>query len=450
MKTQMKSNYDFINEPTKKALFRMFLPMMAGMLLNFAYNIVDSLWVGNLMGDTALAALTNATPIVTLTYSFGMGITNGMGILLSKQIAKKDKAEEERIVSSTLVMTAVIAVVLVVILEISLNGILQLMGTKAATFQYALDYLAVYLIGMIPSYIFCHITAMLRCYGDSIFQMISMLITSILNAVLDPIFIKLIGFHGAAVATVFSQIVSLILLIVYCAKKRYFKIRIKSFKANYLPSVAKLSVPTVIQQCTPSLSSAVLTSCVNNFGVVAMAGYGIVNKLDMILFMPATVLNMVLTPIIGYCVGGKRDDRASDYIKLSVKFSLITVAVCGALLMIFAKPVAGIFGCSKEAEELVQHCIFFLVWGYLFNAVTQCFMGRINGYGQPAKGMIITILNHIVIRIPFSIILSNTALGLDGIWITLLFSFVAAFVCAFIIDRHIVRQSHTPKNNGEN
>ena len=66
----MMQNYDFINEPTKKALFRMFLPMMIGMLLNFAYNIVDTLWVGNLMGDTALAALTNATPIVTLTYSF--------------------------------------------------------------------------------------------------------------------------------------------------------------------------------------------------------------------------------------------------------------------------------------------------------------------------------------------------------------------------------------------
>lgn len=441
MNVQMKTGCDFINEQTKKALFRMFLPMMAGMLLNFAYNIVDSLWVGNLMGDTALAALTNATPIVTLTYSFGMGITNGMGILLSKQIAKNNKAEEKRIISSTFIMTAIIAVALVAVLEISLNGVLDLMGTKEETFQYARDYLAVYLIGMIPSYIFCHITAMLRCYGDSIFQMLSMLITSILNAVLDPIFIKLIGFHGAAAATVLSQIVSLILLIIYCNKKRYFKIRPKSFGASYLLSAAKLSIPTVIQQCTPSLSSAVLTSCVSNFGIVAMAGYGIVNKLDMILFMPATVLNMVLTPIIGYCIGGERNDRASDYVKISVKFSLITVAFCGALLMIFAKPVAGIFGCSDEAAMLVQHCIFFLVWGYLFNAVTQCLMGRINGFGQPAKGMIITILNHIVIRIPFSIILSNTAFGLDGIWITLLFSFVAAFFCALDIDRHIVKNA---------
>lgn len=72
------------------------------------------------------------------------------------------------------------------------------------------------------------------------------------------------------------------------------------------------------------------------------------------------------------------------------------------------------FGCSAEVAALVQHCILFLVWGYLLNAVTQCFMGKINGYGKPEKGMIITVVNHIVIRIPFSILLSEAALGLDA------------------------------------
>ncbi|MCM1235038.1 MAG: MATE family efflux transporter [Ruminococcus flavefaciens] len=121
-------------------------------------------------------------------------------------------------------------------------------------------------------------------------------------------------------------------------------------------------------------------------------------------------------------------------------FSIIVVVVCGALLLTFANPIAGILGCSPEAAALVQHIISFLVWGYLLNAVTQCFMGRINGCGQPEKGMLITVLNHIVIRIPFSIILSHTALGLNGIWITLLFSFAAAFVCAYGIDRHVMKQ----------
>lgn len=386
----MQQNYNFIEEPTKKALFRMFLPMMAGMILNFAYNIVDSLWVGNILGDYALAALTGATPIVTLMFSFGMGITNGMGILLSNQLAKNEKSEEEKIISSTLIMTLGLSMVLVVILEVFLDKILLFINTDTSIFAYAKAYLAIYLIGMIPSYIFCHITVMLRCYGDSVFQMISMVITSIINAVLDPILIKWIGFHGAAAATVFSQFVSLALVLLYCRKKAYFKINLCSVKKAY--------------------------------------------------FMPATCLNMALTSIIGYCVGGNRRDRASDYWKLSVKFSLMIVSICGVLLLGFAKPVAGIFGCSGEAAALVQHCITFLVWGYLFNAVTQCYMGKINGYGQPEKGMVITILNHIVIRIPFSILLSKTFLGLDGIWITLLVSFVAAFVGAFLIDKQIQKK----------
>lgn len=114
----MNQNYNFISAPTKKALLRLFLPMMAGMILNFAYNIVDSLWVGNLLGDEALAALTSATPIVTLMFSFGMGVTNGMGILLSKQLAKNDKKEEEQIISSTLFITFGLSVILVVIVEL--------------------------------------------------------------------------------------------------------------------------------------------------------------------------------------------------------------------------------------------------------------------------------------------------------------------------------------------
>lgn len=439
----MKNNCDFINEPTKKALFKMFIPLMIGMILNFVYNIVDSLWIGNLLGDTALSALASATPIVTLTFSFGMGITNGMGILLSGKLSKNDKKEEESIVSTTLIITLLLSVVLVVVLEFSLGGILKLIKTGTETFHMAKSYLTWYLIGMIPSYLFCHLTSMLRCYGDSIFQMISMIITSIVNAILDPILIKIMGIQGAAIATVFSQFLSLLLLIIYCLKKKYFKINLKSFKKEYILPVTKLSVPTVIQQCTPSISSLVLTACVSGFGDIAMAGYEIVNKLDMILYMPAMVFNMVLTPIIAFCIGESRRDRAKDYMKTSIIFSIAFVVVFGSLVLIFAKDLAGMFGCSNEAAELVQHVVWFLVWGYLLNAITQCYMGQINGYGQPAKGMIITVLNHIVIRIPFSIILSQTALGLDGIWITLLISFVASFICVVFINKHVTKKANS-------
>lgn len=436
----MNSNYDFVNEKTSKALFKMFMPMMIGMILNLAYNLVDSLWIGNLLGDTALAALTNATPIVTLLFSFGMGITNGMSIMLSQKVANNNKKEEQNIISSTLLYTIIVSIALVVIIELLLNPILHLMNTPIETFEFAKDYLVIYLIGIIPSYIFCHITAMLRCYGNTIFQMVSMLVTSIVNAILDPIFIKLIGFNGAAIATVISQVISLILVIIYCKKKNYFKISFKEISGNLIKPVAKLSIPTVIQQCTPSLSSTVLTTCVSNFGITAIAGYGILTKLDMLLFFPPMVMNMILTPIVGYCNGANRKDRAKDYINLSIKVSIALVIIFSIILLAFSIPIASTFGCSIEAAQVVQTALKYLVFGYLLNAITQCLIGHINGLGKPSSGMIITILNHIVIRIPFSIILSKTFLGLNGIWITLLISFILAFICSIIIDKHISKE----------
>lgn len=441
----MKKDYNFIKDDTKKTLFKMFIPMMIGMILNLAYNLVDSLWVGNLLGDTALAALTNVTPIITLLFSFAMGITNGMGILLSQKIANKDKDGEQKVINSTLLYTIIISVIMVVVIELLLNPILHLMNTPIETFDYAKNYLIVYLIGVIPSYIFCHITSMLRSYGNTIFQMIAMLVTSTLNTILDPILIKLIGFNGAAIATLISQIVSLILVIVYCKKKNYFKISFKGVNSNLVKPVAKLSIPTVIQQCTPSLSSTVLTACVSNFSIAAIAGYGILTKLDMLLFFPPMVMNMILTPIVAYCSSANREDRSQDYIKLSIKVSLILVAIFSIILLVFSIPIASTFGCSLGAAKIVQIALRYIVIGYLLNAITQSLMAHINGLGKPSSGMIITILNHIIIRIPFSIILSKL-IGLKGIWITLLISFILAFICSIFIDKKITKNTNINNN----
>lgn len=116
------------------------------------------------------------------------------------------------------------------------------------------------------------------------------------------------------------------------------------------------------------------------------------------------------------------------------------------LVFSFGMGITNGMGILLSGQLAKKDIVGFLVWGYLFNAVTQCFMGRINSYGQPRKGMVIIVINHIAIRIPFSIILSNTVLGLDGIWITLLFSFVVAFACAFIIDRQIIKKQCKQKN----
>ena len=195
----MDTKIDFINGNMKKSLGLMVLPLMAAMFLNMAYNLVDSLWIGNLLGETAYAALTNSTPIILILNAVAMGMGNGVAILLSQAIGANEKEKTERLIMTSLVMAVVFSLGVMVILEIFLRPVLILLNTPEEVMEPAWEYLAVYLIGYLAVYLYCYFTAVLRSFGNSIFQVIAMLICTLLNGILDPVFIHFMGFQGAAV-----------------------------------------------------------------------------------------------------------------------------------------------------------------------------------------------------------------------------------------------------------
>ena len=215
----MNTKLDFINGNTKKCLLAMTLPMIVAMFLNMAYNLVDSLWIGNLLGELAYAALTNSTPIVLLLTSVAMGATNGISILLSQAIGARNEQKKKKVISTSFCIAVIFSLFITFILELFLPVILAALNTPAETMNMARDYLSIYLLGYIAVYLYLYFTAVLRSFGNTIFQVIAMLISTILNIVLDPIFILKIGFHGAAIATLLSQSMCLIFMIIYILKQ---------------------------------------------------------------------------------------------------------------------------------------------------------------------------------------------------------------------------------------
>ena len=165
------------------------------------YNLVDSLWIGNLLGETAYAALTNSTPIILILSSVAMGATNGVSILLSQSIGAKDKKRTESLIATSFCVSVAFAILVTVVLELFLPGILHALNTPAETYDMAYSYLSIYVLGYLAVYLYCYFAAVLRSFGNSMFQAVAMLITTILNAVLDPVFIHWMGFNGAAIAT---------------------------------------------------------------------------------------------------------------------------------------------------------------------------------------------------------------------------------------------------------
>lgn len=435
----MDSKIDFVQENTKKTLFIMYMPMLVGAVLNISYNLVDSLWIGNILGKNALAALGNSTPIVFLLTAIGMGATNAVAITLSQAVGKKDKDETNQIISTSAIYALLFAIVVTIIVELSVEPILKLLNTQPEVFKMAKDYLKVYVLGYIAVYLYFYFTAVLRSFGNTTFQAIALLICTIMNIIFDPIFINLFGFIGAAIATLISQCVALLIMICYIYKKKWVEFHISLLKFNCAKLLTYHAIPSMVQQSLPSVSTGVLTSLVNGFGITAMASYGIAGKVETILFAPAMVLNMVLTSITGQCFGAKRIDRVRDYIKCALIYSSIAMGILSGIVTFFSGSLSMLFLDNVDVSNIVRQYFIILCVGYVLNVETNCFLASINGYGKPIFGMIIMICYYLIIRAPLAYCLSKTSLGLVGIWIAVMISHIVAVGLSALVVKKIVK-----------
>ena len=441
----MTTEIDFIGGNTKRCLMAMALPMIAAMFLNMMYNLVDSLWIGNLLGETAYAALTNATPIILILTSVAMGATNGVSILLSQAIGARDKNRTESLIATSFCVAVVFSVLVTVILELLLPNILNALNTPTETYDMAYSYLSIYVLGYLAIYLYCYFAAVLRSFGNSMFQAIAMLTTTILNAVLDPMFIHFIGFNGAAIATLLSQLICLLFMLIYLKKKKLFKFKISAFDGNEVLPFIQKAIPSIIQQSIPAISTTFLTALVSTYSVTAIAAYGITGKLETILFYPAMALNMVLTTIIGQCIGGARYDRAKDYLKCALGYGCGLLVILSVLVIGFSKQLSGLFVKSGDVAVIVGTYFLIVSIGYVLNAITNCYLGALNGMGKPSKSMFLMIFYYIVVRMPLAYLLSYLGFGLNGIWVAVLVSHVVASLAATMTGTVLVRKKGTIK-----
>lgn len=429
----MKMEIDFIKGNTRKSLAAMALPLMAAMFLNMAYNLVDSLWIGNLLGETAYAALTNSTPVILILNSIAMGMTNGVSILLSQAIGAKQKDKTEKLIMTSLTMAVVFSLAVTVCLELALRPILVLLNTPEEVLKLAYEYLSIYLLGYLAVFLYCYFTAVLRSFGNSVFQVVAMLVCTALNAGLDPLFIHIMGFQGAAVATVLSQTLCLIFMLVYLRQKKLFRLQWKLFDRQWVLPFAVKGIPSAFQQSIPAISTSFLTSLVTGYGISALAAYGITGKLEIILFYPAMAFNMALTSIVGQCEGGRRYDRARDYIKLSLACGIVLLLILSGIVVFGSNPLSHLFVDSDAAAEIVETYFKIVGIGYVLNTITNCFLGSLNGLGKPFKSMLCMVLYYLVIRMPLAWLLSRGTLGINGIWAAVLVSHIIAAAAAVMV-----------------
>lgn len=424
----MKNSIDFIGGDTRRSLLRMVGPLLAAMVLTMAYNLVDSLWVGNLMGETGYAALTSSTSVVLILSAIAMGSSNGAAILIAQTAGAKREAGG--LISVSLALAGAFSVGVTAVLELALRPLLSAMNTPPELFSMAYDYLSVYLLGYAAIFLYMHFTAAFRAFGDPVFQMKGMLLSTVFNAVADPLMIRGFGLRGAAWATVLSEALCLVFAVVYHRKKRLFRLTLRRADAAWVRPLLADAVPSAVQSCMPAVSSAALLLLVTGFGVTAIAAYGAAGQLEILLFYPAMAMNMALTAITGQCSGAGRTDRVRDYLRCALRLGTVFTAVLSAAVILFAGPLSRLFVDSGATAAIVQDFFRVVSVGYVLYMATSCFLGETSGLGHPGRSMALMFVYYIVVRVPLAAALVRTPLALDGVWTAVLISHIAAAALA--------------------
>lgn len=424
----MKNSIDFIGGDTRRSLLRMVGPLLAAMVLTMAYNLVDSLWVGNLMGETGYAALTSSTSVVLILSAIAMGSSNGAAILIAQTAGAKKGAGG--LISVSLALAGAFSVGVTAVLELALRPLLAAMNTPPELFSMAYDYLSVYLLGYAAIFLYMHFTAAFRAFGDPVFQMKGMLLSTVFNAVADPLMIRGFGLRGAAWATVLSEALCLVFAVVYHRKKRLFRLTLRRADAAWVRPLLADAVPSAVQSCMPAVSSAALLLLVTGFGVTAIAAYGAAGRLEILLFYPAMAMNMALTAITGQCSGAGRTDRVRDYLRCALRLGTVFTAVLSAAVILSAGPLSRLFVDSGATAAIVQDFFRVVSVGYVLYMATSCFLGETSGLGHPGRSMALMFVYYIVVRVPLAAALVRTPLALDGVWTAVLISHIAAAALA--------------------
>lgn len=387
-----------------KVIILFALPLLFSNLFQQLYNAVDALIVGQFLGKNPLAAVSSSGNLIFLFISFFVGTGSGIGVLIAKYFGEKNY-EDMRKVIHTGVAFGLLCSVLLTVLGITLAPVLlKLMKTDANVLPESIKYFQYYFAGCIGMVMYNTFNGILNALGNSKRSLYYLIFSSLLNVVLDLLFIAIFkfGVEGAAIATAISQILSATLAFIFLLKKgSVYQLEIKKIKFDkkMLKLILKYGMPAGIQNSVIALANVFVQSNINTFGNNAMAGCGTYSKLEGFAFLPVNSFCMALTTFVGQNLGAKEYERAKKGSRFGIICSVIMSEVIGIVMAIFIPFLAGLFSDDAEVIKIATTqartiCIF-----YFLLAFSHCVAAVCRGAGKAIVPMIIMLLIWCVVRV---------------------------------------------------
>lgn len=427
--------------PKKIILFA--VPVFLGQLFQQLYNMADSLIVGNFLGSSALAAVTSTGSLIFLLVGFFTGTAMGAGVIISRYFGAKDYDSVERAIHTAVAFGLVAGLIMTVCGMVFTPQILKLMSTPKDVFVEATGYLRVYFLGSLAVVLYNVGMSILQAMGDSKRPLYYLVISSCVNIVLDMIFCGVfrLGVEFAALATVISQMVSVILCFrrLICSDEVY-RVVIKNIRFDpvMIRQVLTIGLPSGLQNSVISIANVVVQSNINSFGKMAMAGSGSYAKIEGFAFLPITCFSMAITTFIGQNLGAKEYDRVKKGAFFGVSCSIIAAEVIGVITYLFIPQLIALF--DSTSEVIIYGTIHARTTSlfYFLLALSHASAAVLRGAGKSTVPMFIMLGSWCVFRITYITVIRHFVEGIQIVFtaypITWTISSIAFLLCLWKMD----------------
>ena len=379
------------------------LPLMLGNIFQMLYNTVDSIVVGNFVGKEALAAVGATTMIVNMLVFFFNGFSVGAGVVIARHFGARDMKRLHTAVETTMTMTFVFCVLFTIIGVAGVKPMLRFMATPDDVFADATTYLTIYFLGIAGLLIYNMGSGILRAVGDTKRPLLFLILTSVLNIILDLAFVLGLkaGIAGVAYATILSQLISAVLTLVLLTRtKDIYRLVWKDLHVDKatLGQIFRIGLPTGIQSVITAFSNTFVQAYVNSFGSDVMAGWSCYNKLDQFIMLPMQSMAMAATTFVSQNIGAGKNKRADEGTRTTVTMSIIVTACIATFLFVFSDDAIRLF--SKDAAVISYGTLFIRtnVFFLLFNCVNHVLASALRGRGDSEGPMYIMLISFVLIR----------------------------------------------------
>ena len=344
----MKEEQNLTTGSVPKKLITFALPLLLANLLQSFYSIVDMLVVGNIVGETGLAAISNASMISFIINSICIGVTMGGTVLVAQYKGANDERSQSETVGTLLSIAFIASIIVTVLGLLVYEPLFRVLNVPATSMRDACDYMKIICWGTVFVFGYNAVCSIMKGFGDSKSPLYFIAIATVVNIILDLILVGPVGMgtKGAAYATIFSQGISLLISIIHLKRKNFvfdFKLKHFAIQRDKLTAILKVGLPTAVQMVIVNISYLFITGMLNNFGVSVAAASGVGLKINTFAGMPCWAIGQAVTAMVGQNMGANNIERVKRTTRIGLYLNLLITLIVVIIVQIFAGQIIMLF-----------------------------------------------------------------------------------------------------------